>query len=96
MIKDVVKGPFYRVKSFLGYYVNGYKFHTEEHGSNSEAINSGVCIKGSSYSANELEYYGRLQEILELEYLALPRKKTILFKCSWFDPTLNHGTRIHP
>ena len=59
-------------------------------------MNSGVCIKGSSHSVNELEYYGRLQEILELEYPALPIKRTVLFKCSWFDPTLNRGTRIHP
>ena len=96
MIKDLAKGPLYKVKSFSGYYVNGYKFHTEEHGSNSGAMNSGVCIKGSSHSVNELEYYGRLQEILELEYPALPIKRIVLFKCSWFDPILNRGTRIHP
>lgn len=96
MIKDLAKGPLYRVKSFSGYYVNGYKFHTEERGSNSGAMNSGVCIKGSSHSVNELEYYGRLQEILELEYPALPIKRIVLFKCSWFDPILNRGTRIHP
>ena len=59
-------------------------------------MNSGVCIKGSSHSVNELEYYGRLQEILELEYPALPIKRIVLFKCSWFDPILNRGTRIHP
>lgn len=41
-------------------------------------------------------YYGQLQEILELEYPALPIKQTVLFKCLWFDPTLNRGTRIHP
>ena len=96
MIKDLAKGPLYKVKSFSGYYVNGYKFHTEERGSNSGAMNSGVCIKGSSHSVNELEYYGRLQEILELEYPALPIKRIVLFKCSWFDPILNRGTRIHP
>ena len=84
------------MKSFSGYYVNGYKFHIEERGSNSGAMNSGVCIKGSSHSVNELEYYGRLQEILELEYPALPIKRIVLFKCSWFDPILNRGTRIHP
>lgn len=59
-------------------------------------MNSGVCIKGTSNSAIELDYYGRLQEILELEFPALPIKRTVLFKCSWFDPTLDRGTRIHP
>ena len=96
MIKDLAKGPLYRAKSFSGYYVNGYKFHTEERGSNSGAMNSGVCIKGSSHNVNELEYYCRLQDILELEYPALPIKRIVLFKCSWFDPILNRGTRIHP
>ena len=71
MIKDLAKRPLYRVKSFSGYYVNGYKFHTEECGSNSGAMNNGVCIKSSSHSVNEIEYYGRLKEILELEYCLL-------------------------
>ena len=84
------------MKSFSRYYINGYKFYTEERGSNSGSMNSGVCIKGSTHSVNELEYNGRLQEILELEYPALPIKRIILFKCSWFDPIMNRGTRIHP
>ena len=33
---------------------------------------------------------------MELEYPALPIKRIVLFKCSWFDPILNRGTRIHP
>ena len=58
-------------------------------------MNSGVCIKGSNYSASETDFYGRLVEIIQLEYPALPIKRTILFKCEWFDPTPNLGTRIH-
>ena len=95
MIRDLAKESLYRAKSFSGYYVNGYKFHIEERGSNSGAMKSGVCIKGSSHSVNELEYYGRLQEILELEYPALPIKRIVLFKCSWFNPILNHGKNSH-
>ena len=58
-------------------------------------MNSGVCIKGSNYSASNIDFYGRLVEILQLEYPALPIKRTILFKCEWFDPIPNLGTRIH-
>ena len=58
-------------------------------------MNSGVCIKGSNYSASNIDFYGRLVEILQLEYLALPIKRTILFKCEWFDPIPNLGNRIH-
>ena len=58
-------------------------------------MNSGVSIKGSNYSASNIDFYGGLVEILQLEYLALTIKRTILFKCEWFDPTPNLGTRIH-
>ena len=31
-----------------------------------------------------------------MEYPSRPVKRTILFKCEWFDPTLNIVTRVHP
>ena len=77
------------------YFVNGYKFHTESHGSMRSTSNSGVCIKGTNYSETESDYYGRLIEILQLEYPRLPIKRTILFKCNWFDPTVNVGMKVH-
>ena len=58
-------------------------------------MNNGVCIKGTKYSENANDYYGKLIEILELEYASYPFKRTVLFKCYWFDP-LRHGTRRHP
>ena len=77
------------------YFVNGYKFHTESHGSMRSTSNSGVCIKGTNFSETESDYYGRLIEILQLEYPRLPIKWTILFKCNWFDPTVNVGMKVH-
>ena len=77
------------------YFVNGYKFHTESHGSMRSTSNSGVCIKGTNYSETESDYNGRLIEILQLEYPRLPIKRTILFKCNWFDPTVNVGMKVH-
>ena len=58
------------------YFVNGYKFHTESHGSIESTSNSGVCIKGTNSSDNEIHYYGRLIEVLRLEYPGLPIKCT--------------------
>ena len=92
---DLAKGPLRKVKTFPVYYVNGYKFHTEQHGSDRATMNSGVCIKGSNHSATETDYYGVLMEVVQLEYPALPIKRTVLFKCKWFDLTKNIGTRIH-
>ncbi|VFQ70081.1 unnamed protein product [Cuscuta campestris] len=72
------------------YFVNGYCFHTVKHGSKRAMYNSGVSIKGA-YG----DYFGVLEEILEIEYPALPLKRCVLFKCRWFDPRLNRGTRVH-
>nr|GMC66452.1 uncharacterized protein LOC109179592 [Ipomoea batatas] len=57
-------------------------------------MNSGVCIKGINYSIDESDYYGRLVEVVQVEYPGLPVKRTILFKCEWFDPT-TVGMKVH-
>jgi len=48
-------------------------------------MNSGVCVKGSTYNKNECDYYGIIEEILELQYLG-DDNHIFLFKCHWFDP----------
>ena len=58
-------------------------------------MNGGVCIRGSNLNVDESDYYGQLEEIMELEYPALPIKRTVLFKCDWFDSTPNLGTKVH-
>ncbi|XP_057779781.1 uncharacterized protein LOC130998378 [Salvia miltiorrhiza] len=94
----LANGPLVTVKTYPGFYVNGYKFHTMMHGTNRASMNSGVCIKGECYGSDEngeLDYYGRLLEVCELEYMGLPLKTTTLFKCEWFDPS-PRGTSVHP
>ncbi|KAK1354707.1 DUF4216 domain-containing protein [Heracleum sosnowskyi] len=95
-IRDLSFRPLRSVKSVPIYYVNGYKFHTREYGADKSTFNSGVCIKGSNYSETSNDYFGIIEEILIVEYPRRPIKRTILFKCEWFDPTLNIGTRVHP
>ena len=60
-------GPERKVKCYNGYFVNGV-FHTEEYGHGRKTYNSGVCIKGSTYSEFEVDYYGKLEEVIELQY----------------------------
>nr|GLL21135.1 uncharacterized protein LOC109179592 [Ipomoea trifida] len=93
-IKDLAKGPLRCVNTYSGYYVNGFKFHTIGYGGTKETMNSGVCIKGINYSIDESDYYGRLVEVVQVEYPGLPVKRTILFKCEWFDPT-TVGMKVH-
>ena len=59
------------------------------------SINSGVCIKGQNYSHNVSDWYGQLRQVVEVEYLNWPIKRTVLFMCNWFDPTPNMGIRVH-
>jgi len=51
---------------YNGYFVNEYVFHTEEYGQGRKTYNNGVCVKGSTSSELEVDYYGRLEEIVEL------------------------------
>ncbi|XP_043816628.1 uncharacterized protein LOC110624237 [Manihot esculenta] len=95
LMQDVAKGPLRSVTTFNGYCVNGCKFNTINGNSSSNSMNFGVCIKGSNYSSEESDYYGQLVEVLRLEYPGLPIKRTVLFKCDWFDPTPNTGTKVH-
>ncbi|KAK1359427.1 DUF4216 domain-containing protein [Heracleum sosnowskyi] len=94
-VQDLASGPLRSVRSVPIYYVNGYKFHTRTYGATKSTFNSGVCIKGSNYSESSNDYFGMLDEILIIEYPRRPIKRTALFKCEWFDPTLNVGTRVH-
>lgn len=57
-------------------------------------MNNGVCVFGSSWSENEVDYCGLLEEVLELDYYGAGNK-VVLFKCHWYD-TSNRGVRMHP
>ena len=70
--------PFKKVKLYSVYFVNGYKFHTEAHSLNKSTTNSGLCV-----SSQAGDYYGKVEEILEVEYPSYPIKTTVLFKCHW-------------
>ena len=48
-------------------------------------MNNGVCVKRSTYNENKCDYYGIIEEILELKYLR-DDNYIFLFKCHWFDP----------
>ena len=59
-------GPERKCKCYNGFFVNGYVFHTEEYGQGRKTYNNGVCVKGSTSSELEVDYYGRLEEVVEL------------------------------
>jgi hypothetical protein len=56
--------------------------------------NIGVCVKGSTCSEFEVNYYGKLEEVVELQYHD-EHNRVFLFKCYWYDTT-DRGIRVDP
>jgi hypothetical protein len=50
-------GPERKCKCYNGYFVNGYVFHNEEYGQGRKTYNNSVCVKGSTSSELEVDYY---------------------------------------
>ncbi|XP_051130138.1 uncharacterized protein LOC127250747 isoform X4 [Andrographis paniculata] len=90
IFQDIAHGPLVEVITYPIFFINGYRFHTETHGSSRSTYNCGVCV-----DAGGLEYFGNIQEIMEVEFHALPIKRCIFFRCDWFDPTSGVGTKKH-
>ncbi|XP_072087304.1 uncharacterized protein [Arachis hypogaea] len=56
--------------------------------------NTGVYVKGDAGNG-ESDWFGLLEDILELEYTGDDSNRVVLFKCQWYDPSRPNGTRIH-
>jgi hypothetical protein len=79
-------GPERKCKCYNEYFVNGYVFHTEKYGQGRKTYNNSVYVKGSTSSELEVDYYGRLEEVVKLEYHN-EQNRVFLFKCYWYDTT---------
>ncbi|KAK6777872.1 hypothetical protein RDI58_024590 [Solanum bulbocastanum] len=94
LVKEVALGPESQVLTMNKYCVNGFKFQTEEVSRNKKTNNSGFYIQGDVDGTGQtVEYYGVIQEIIEVRYLGWPKKKIVLFQCEWFDPS-HRGTKM--
>ena len=95
-IITLARGPARVVNTYPAYMVNGYRFHTKSHSTTRATDCSGVCVLRKTFGNEEEDYYGGLDEIIELNYIAPTVKQAFIFNCSWFDTTHRGGTRIHP
>jgi hypothetical protein len=90
-LTQVADGFAYRVRTFSAYDVNGYRFHTTMHEQcrpNRTTTNSGVFTRGD----DEVDYYGRVEEIYELSFDGWKPLNPVIFKCHWFDPAVTRKT----
>jgi len=75
-----------KMKCYNEYFVNEYVFHTGEYGQGRKTYNNGVCVKRSTSSDYEVDYYEKLEEVIELQYHS-KHNIVFLFKCYWYDNT---------
>jgi hypothetical protein len=81
-VRQVLGDFSFRVNSYNFYDVNGYRLHTtkyEEQRPNLRTTNNGVCTRSSS---DGVDYFGRLQEIYELEYHGCKPLKPVICETS--------------
>ncbi|KAA0062811.1 transposon protein, putative, CACTA, En/Spm sub-class [Cucumis melo var. makuwa] len=79
---SVALGHINEVRTYSSYFVNGLRFHSIERDNRRTTQNSGITAYRET-KADETNYYGVLQEVLDLEY---PKcRRVCLFKCNWFD-----------
>ena len=89
----IAKGPSRIARAYTGYLVQGYRFQTKAHSVNRATNNSGVCIKGQVFGNNAEDFYGIIDEIIELQFAGPSLKRTIVFNCTWFETTRRGGVR---
>ncbi|KAG8478767.1 hypothetical protein CXB51_028628 [Gossypium anomalum] len=92
-VKWLSQGPNRVIKRYSAFLINGYRFHTKyrermRRTQNCEiVVNSSITSYASARDSNpvegNVEYYGLLTDIIELDYYG--RWKVILFRCDWAD-----------
>ena len=93
MIKQLSRGPNSVAKRYLGYLINGYRINVRQRDARHKTQNSGVTLIASTTSfvsskdknpiVADLTYYGRIVDIVELNYYN--HFKVVLFKCDWYE-----------
>lgn len=95
-LHDLAWGPSRKAKSWTTFFVSGFKFQTSAWSQHRKTINSGVWVRGDQGESREDDYFGIIEDIVELEYSGETTKTVVLFYCKWFDPQRRRGTKVHP
>jgi len=72
------------VTVYKNYIVNNYRFTVNAHEGSKRTKNSGVMLKGSTINAYDMNWYGVLTEILEIDFYG-DHTQTVMFKVDWYD-----------
>ncbi|XP_073130868.1 uncharacterized protein [Henckelia pumila] len=90
-LKSLARGPNFIGIQYAKFVSNGFRFHTKEVERKRKTQNCGVIFRAttSSYSSirdqnpisSELDYYGILKIVIELDYGG--GRRVVLFECDW-------------
>jgi hypothetical protein len=90
-LRQVANGFAYRVRKYSGYDVNGYRFHTTSY-NQSRPNRKTMCSGVFTLSLDSVDYFGRIEEIYELNFYGSKPLTPVIFKSYWFDPQLTRQT----
>ncbi|KAG8491840.1 hypothetical protein CXB51_015115 [Gossypium anomalum] len=99
-VKWLSQGPNRVIKRYSAFLINGYRFHTKyrermRRTQNCVVVNSSITSYASARDSNpvegNVEYYGLLTDIIELDYYG--RWKVVLFRCDWADVNTARGIK---
>jgi hypothetical protein len=79
-------GPDMRIRSYSSCVVNGVRFCTAARDENKKTQNSGVAC-GSIHNNNLIDFYGKLTDIIELQYSSKTdgtSRSVVVFRCDWY------------
>ncbi|CAI0396796.1 unnamed protein product [Linum tenue] len=91
-LKGLARGPNYGVRQFKGYITKGVRYHANCREEERKTQNSGVVVATKTSSLEgEILYYGRIIDMIELNYFE--RFRVALFKCEWVDVERGRGLK---
>jgi hypothetical protein len=87
----LARQPSWHILTYKGYEINGNTFYTVSQDKKSTNQNSGVRVDAMEPNGNIHTYYGRIEEIWELDYAH--NFKVPLFRCQWVK--MNGGVLVN-
>jgi hypothetical protein len=90
-LRQVANDFAYMVKKYSGYNVNGYHFRTTNY-DQSRLNRKTMCSGVFTPDLDEVDYFGRIEEIYELNFHGSKPLTPVIFKCHWFDPQVMRQT----
>ncbi len=93
-LRQVANGFDYKVRSFDKYDINGYRFRTYgKELSMADRKSTNCCV--SAIGEGDIEYYGRVEAIYELQFYGENPPNVVVFRCYWFQPRETRRTHEH-